>query len=82
MRILKGDKNQCTICNELFNSNRPFEMHRIGKHGVNRRCMNKDEMLAAGMSVNERGFWIGSKMPDRLKDHYEHINAEEGSGTV
>jgi hypothetical protein len=44
--------------------------------------MNKDEMLAAGMSVNDRGFWIGSKMPDRLKDHYEHINAEEGTGTV
>jgi hypothetical protein len=82
MRLLKGDKNQCTACNELFNSNKPFEMHRIGKHGVNRRCMNKDEMLAAGMSVNDRGFWIGSKMPDNLRRHYERENAQEGTGTV
>ena len=82
MRILKGDKNQCTVCNELFNSNKPFEMHRIGKHGVNRRCMTKEEMLAAGMSVNDRGFWIGSKMPDNLRRHYERDDAKEGAGTV
>jgi hypothetical protein len=82
MRILKGNRNQCTICNEYFNSNTPFELHRVGDHGVNRRCKTKEEMQAAGMCLNDQGFWTTGKMPDRLKGHYEHNHAEEGSGTV
>jgi hypothetical protein len=82
MKPLKGDQNQCTVCNERFNSNKPFGIHRIGNHGVNRRCMTKDEMLAAGMSVNKYGFWISKKMPENLKDHYGRNNVEESAGTV
>jgi len=39
--------------------------------------MIEEEMLAAGMSLNADGFWISSKMPDRVKDHHEHNNVKE-----
>jgi len=55
-------RNQCSGCKVFFNSARPFERHRIGKHGVDRRCMTADEMIAKGMSINEAGYWIASKM--------------------
>lgn len=55
---LTGSRNQCAGCREYFNSNTAFDMHRVGEHGVNRRCMTKDEMTAKGMLVNHAGFWI------------------------
>jgi hypothetical protein len=55
-------RNQCSGCLTFFNSLRAFEKHRTGKHGVDRRCMTPDEMLAKGMSINEAGYWIASKM--------------------
>jgi len=77
LKVLRGNRNQCGVCNQYFNSNTPFEIHRVGQHGVNRRCMIEEEMLAAGMSLNADGFWISSKMPDRVKDHHEHNNVKE-----
>lgn len=67
MKLLKGDRNQCSGCKEYFNSNGAFEKHRTGKFGVDRRCRTPDEMLAMGFSLNAKGFWITSKMPDHLK---------------
>jgi len=58
---LRGMRNQCQACKQYFNSNYPFEMHRTGKYGVDRRCMTVDEMTARGMSLNPAGFWISSK---------------------
>ena len=58
MKTLKGQRNQCAGCGEYFNSNYAFDKHRTGKHGVDRRCRTKEEMLAKGMSVNQWGFWI------------------------
>jgi hypothetical protein len=37
--------------------------------------MTTEEMLAAGMSLNKDGFWITEKMPQQLKEHYEHNDA-------
>lgn len=62
MKPLNGDRNQCTGCNRYFNSTGAFEKHRTGKYGVDRRCLNEEEMIAKGMSINRDGFWIGSKM--------------------
>jgi NAD-dependent SIR2 family protein deacetylase len=67
MKLLKGNRNQCQTCKEYFNSNTPFDKHRTGEHGVNRRCRTPDEMLALGMSLNADGFWVTEKMPDRMK---------------
>jgi hypothetical protein len=82
MKPLKGNQNQCTVCNERFNSNFPFDLHRIGQHGVNRRCMTKEEMLAAGMSVNAGGFWISETKEQRKRRSRGYIDAQEGTGTV
>ena len=82
MKPLRGNRNQCTVCNERFNSNYPFEIHRIGQHGVDRRCMTKDEMLAAGMSLNADDFWISETKEQRKRRSREYINAEEGEGAI
>ena len=67
MKILKGNHNQCQGCKEYFNSTGAFDKHRTGKHGVDRRCMTTEEMIAKGFSLNAAGYWIASKMPDHLK---------------
>lgn len=66
--VIRGDRNECPACGVLFNSSTAFDKHRIGyfsapiKGGAQfpRRCMTEEEMLAAGMGVNKRGFWVGS----------------------
>lgn len=67
MKLLSGNRNQCQSCKEYFNSNTPFDKHRTGEYGVNRRCRTPEEMLALGMSLNADGFWVTEKMPDRMK---------------
>lgn len=62
---LRGQKNQCQGCKKYFNSNTAFEMHRTGRHGIDRRCMTEEEMTAKGMSMNARSFWV-SKSNDRF----------------
>jgi hypothetical protein len=58
---LRGQKNQCQGCKQYFNSNTAFEMHRTGRHGIDRRCMTTDEMTAKGMSLNAQSFWISER---------------------
>lgn len=61
---LSGNRNQCPACGKYFNSNGAFDKHRIGQHGVNRRCMSDAEMLESGMFLGDDEFWRGSKMPE------------------
>jgi hypothetical protein len=67
---LRGQKNQCQGCKQYFNSNTAFEMHRTGRHGIDRRCMTRDEMTAKGMSLNAQSFWI-SERNERFKKESE-----------
>jgi hypothetical protein len=62
MKLLRGDRNQCQICKQYFNSTGAFDKHRTGSHGVNRRCKTPEEMVEAGMFLRPDGFWIGSQM--------------------
>jgi hypothetical protein len=62
MKVLSGDRNQCQSCKEYFNSSGAFDKHRVGEHGLNRRCRTRDEMLAIGMCLNKDGFWIKEPM--------------------
>ena len=64
MKLLTGRRNQCQGCKAYFNSDTPFDMHRTGEYGVDRRCMSPEEMLGLGMSVNADGFWISKKLQD------------------
>lgn len=63
---LRGDRNQCQGCKAYFNSSRAFDMHRTGRHGIDRRCLNADEMIAKGMVHGSDGFWRGSAMPTEV----------------
>lgn len=78
-KVLKGNRNQCSGCNEYFNSTGAFEKHRTGHHGVDRRCMTADEMKAAGMILRPDGFWIGSEMKEYWN---ENKTSSDGAETV
>jgi hypothetical protein len=61
---LKGDRNQCAGCGQLFNSTHAFDKHRAGVHAQNGRyCLDRVEMVKAGMVYGADGFWRGSAMP-------------------
>jgi len=67
-RTLRGRRNWCSTCGEYFNSDAAFDKHRIGDFGseINpRRCMTVEEMIMAGMELNQDDFWIGSVYVDR-----------------
>jgi hypothetical protein len=57
---LRGDRNCCPGCGELFNSTHAFELHRTGTHNRPRarRCLTPDEMRAKGMAQRGDKFWI------------------------
>ena len=57
-------RNQCRGCGLYFNSTSAFEMHRIGKYGVDRRCKTPEEMKAANMHLNKDGYWAGKGRED------------------
>lgn len=72
---LSGNRNQCRGCKRYFNSIGAFDKHRIGKHGIDRRCMTDQEMTGAGMKLRKDGFWIGESM----KGYREHEDKAEDS---
>ena len=75
MKMLRGDRNQCSGCKEYFNSTGAFEKHRTGQHGVDRRCRTPEEMQAIGMILRPDGFWIGEKMKGyREKDDADTVH--------
>lgn len=61
---LRGNMCHCRSCGEYFNSTGAFDKHRVGTYQPRaRRCLDVDEMIGAGMSLNSRGLWITSEMP-------------------
>jgi hypothetical protein len=81
MKKLKGDRNQCQGCKEFFNSTGAFDKHRVGQHGVDRRCMTKDEMLAKEMHLGDDGFWRGWRMTIADLATMREINLNEVGNT-
>ena len=67
---LTGNRNLCQACKQYFNSNAAFDMHRVGGHGVDRRCRTTDEMTAKGMLINHAGFWV-TKAYDVIREESE-----------
>jgi hypothetical protein len=63
---LGNSRNQCGACREYFNSNHAFEKHRTGIFGVDRRCLNAQEMLDKKMLKNSAEYWVGSIMDKSL----------------
>ncbi len=62
---LRGDRNECPTCGELFNSSAAFVKHRR-----DHACLSVAEMLAKGMDRNQAGFWIGSKRLQTARFHF------------
>ena len=63
-RKLTGDHNECPGCGLYFNSTVAFDKHRTGAFGIDRRCRTPEEMRAAGMVLNQDGWWITKHRPD------------------
>lgn len=75
-------RNQCSGCKVFFNSVTPFSKHRIGQHGIDRRCATNEEMLAMGMSINKDGYWIASLNTNwRISDDQEDEQEETSDHT-
>ena len=55
--LLTGNRCQCDACGEYFNGIQPFDRHRIGRHGIDRRCLAVADMAIAGYTRNAAGFW-------------------------
>jgi hypothetical protein len=49
--------NYCASCGQDFASVRAFDRHRTGSHEHGRRCLEADEMRAAGLELDSRGRW-------------------------
>src|SRR5690349_18947032 len=54
---------QCTGCGDYFTTVAAFDMHRVFDNPEmpdwrTRHCMSEAEMLAVGMSRNDRGYWM------------------------
>jgi hypothetical protein len=55
---LTGCRCQCCACGEYFGNVVVFDRHRVGQHGVDRRCLSPTEMSTLGWVQNDRGFWL------------------------
>lgn len=64
--------NQCSACGQLFRAVTTHTLHRIGKFGIDRRCMTVDEMLASDMKLNSRRQWVNDddSALNRLAEHF------------
>lgn len=54
---LRGQECGCPTCGLIFGGLRGFERHRVGEHGVNRRCLSVAELGAIGYELDSRGRW-------------------------
>lgn len=57
-RRLTGSRCLCHGCGEYFNSVYAFDRHRVWDSLTVQRCLNQEELVRKGMSINSSGFWI------------------------
>jgi hypothetical protein len=71
--------NQCGECNKNFRSTSAFDRHRVGEHGpehgqrwgTRRRCLSEEEMLQAGMQMQQNTRTWASQGPEWVNKHAE-----------
>ena len=56
-KVLRGDRCQCMACGEYFRSTSAFDHHRAGEWNA-RHCLDRAQMGAKGLILNDRGFWM------------------------
>ena len=47
----------CMSCHQSFSAQGGFDKHRVGRHGIDRRCLTIAEMAGKGWHVDGRGDW-------------------------
>lgn len=52
----RGTPTECAACGAVFAGVGPFDDHRTGIHGVDRRCVSVAD-LTASFGVDPRGYW-------------------------
>lgn len=52
----RGARSECAACGAVVAGVGPFDAHRVGAHGVDRRCVPVAD-LAASFRVDLRGYW-------------------------
>jgi hypothetical protein len=77
MMKLGTSRNQCGACREYFNSKAPFVKHRVGDFGIDRRCLNVEEMKAKKMEKNSAGFWTNGLMDQSIIEKRNAIREQE-----
>lgn len=77
-RRLRGDRNQCPLCQAYFKSSKAFDQHKTGIIGINRRCLTTVEMLAKNFGRTADGFWCS---PIAQKDR-ERLNRIRGTSRI
>lgn len=45
----------CASCRRIFGGDKAFDKHRVGEHGVSRKCAENPE--AVGLRLNSKGIW-------------------------
>lgn len=55
----RGTRSECADCLGVFAGLRPFDGHRVGKYGVDRRCLTTEEM-SRSFSKDARGYWTSA----------------------
>lgn len=56
----------CTVCHRTFSGTSTGDAHRVGEHGVSRRCLTDAELTKKGFRLtDERAhLWRGKPRPD------------------
>jgi hypothetical protein len=72
--------NLCCACRRDFSSVAAFDRHRVGRRAYDfaeglelgfedgRRCLDEDEMQAAGMALDRRGRWCITRDVERARE--------------
>ena len=50
----------CPSCHRVFASTEAFDMHLVGKHGVDRACL-KTALPEVGLELDNKGRWKRSR---------------------
>ena len=62
----RGTRSECAGCLGVFAGLRPFDAHRVGRYGADRRCLTTEE-ISQRFSKDARGYWTsaGGEGPHR-----------------
>ena len=78
---MTGEACKCTVCFEVFQTERGFDKHRIGRHGIDRKCLDGDGMRKIGMVINSYGRW-GTRAYDKSIHKSDEISIPVEISTV